>query len=834
MKLNVKGEIILFTLPIFIGLAALLIIFGLYQFTSLSNDLTTQKVQITTNILLSEIEYVSFIAPVVAESLASNQHFVDALETGDLDALNNLILQSTNAAIAASFFSVADANGTVLLRTYDDAVGDSIAGNWYFPELAAGNTVTFTGSTPSMQLATISVTPVHTYDDEIIGFLATGIRWDSEEYMEVLQEYYLAEFAIFIGNTAVTTSLIDNTRFTGLVMEPEVFQAVMVQGQHYLGEITVLGHAYSAVYVPFLDSNGQPIGAILSAISLEQMQAAFARTTIGMIAFAIVGIILALIMLIFVANRITKPIKWLTKWSKEISRGNLQTNHLPPTFAGEELRTLADSINAIVINVKAISEEIGMFNNKFSKEGDIEWRINSDKFKNDFKNLTLEINSVIDTFVEDMLYFINSVEKVAFGDFNLKVNKLPGKRIVLSNSLQHIIHTLKNLQQSVSIVANSASNGDLTVRVHENKFEGSWVDLAKEINMLIVHVEKPLLAIETSLSEISSGNFEKAYITETYNGTFENVKNMLNNTTKITLDYIEEISKDLQDIAAGNLNISVKNNFVGVYKEVQQAMQNIISTLSRTMGEIQDASDEVLAKANLISQYAMNLSNGSQQQANSIYALNDSVEAIYKKANEANQNTLTATSSVKSSQDYTAAGNESVEIMTNAMTKIRASSEGISKIISAITSIAFQTNLLALNASVEAARAGEHGKGFSVVADEVRTLAVRSQQSAADTTNLIEESSNSVKDGLHATEEVVSSFENISNAINEISNIMTLILEISDNQLESIATVNANVSDITQIVKSNSQTAEETSSVSEELNHQAELLKEKVSYFKLR
>ncbi|MCL2016193.1 MAG: methyl-accepting chemotaxis protein [Defluviitaleaceae bacterium] len=837
MKLNVKGEIILFTIPVFIALAILLLGVAIFQFNSYLNQLVNQKVQLTTNILLSEIEYATFISPVVAESLASNAHVVNALEANNMQELTRLLTEnSAKEGGVVSFFFVLDTFGTVLLRTYSPNVGDSLAHTWYFQEvLLTGETISSTEPGTIMQLATFALTPVHNSNEDIIGYLGTGVRWDSEEYLDLLQEHYLAEFALFIGDTAVTTSRFDGiNRVINLTMPSIALHTVVVQGENYFSETEILGIPFSVVYTPIFDQNGQIVASLMSAISMQDAHAALFRTVLIMVLLAVGGVVVAVVILTLIAGRITKPIDWLTGRAKDISVGNLQPVQTPKYFPDNELKDLADAIDGILLTIQSISNEIHQFNHNFSVLGDVEYRLNAEKYGSGFRDFMDNINKIIEDFINDMLYFIASVEAVADGDFDIEVRKLPGKKMVLSASLTKIVHTLQNLQQSVSIVASNASKGDLTVRVYQEKFKGSWITLAQEINNFVTHVEQPLNAIETALTEISNGNFKQAYITDDYEGSFNNAKKMLNNTVTVTLSYIEEISNNLQAISNGDLTIAVKDNFVGVYKPIQDSMRIIVSTLQKTMGEIQDASNEVAAKINQISQHSINLSEGSQRQAQAIYQLTDSINAIYEKANEANDNTLTAAENVQRSKEYTATGNESVEIMTNTMNKIKSSSEGIAKIIDVITSISFQTNLLALNASVEAARAGEHGKGFSVVADEVRTLAGRSQQSTSDITNLISEASASVNEGLRATDEVVSSFESISNAINEITNIMSVISSISSNQLESIAMVNNNVSAITQVVNDNSQTAQDTSAASNELNNQAALLKEKIAYFKLR
>ena len=259
----------------------------------------------------------------------------------------------------------------------------------------------------------------------------------------------------------------------------------------------------------------------------------------------------------------------------------------------------------------------------------------------------------------------------------------------------------------------------------------------------------------------------------------------------------------------------------------------IVRPLGASIATIDQASEQITAAAAQISASSQALAAGASQQAASLEEASASLEEI---SSMAKRNTEGAQQARELSNQTRAAadvGTADMEDMRRAMSEIKTSSHGIAKIIKTIDEIAFQTNILALNAAVEAARAGEAGMGFAVVAEEVRSLAQRSADSARETATKIQEAMTKSDDGVRISEKVAQSLGVIVAKAREVDQLVAEIATASVEQNQGIALVNNAVSEVDKVTQANASGAEEGAAAAEELSAQAVAMREHIAEMNL-
>ncbi len=346
---------------------------------------------------------------------------------------------------------------------------------------------------------------------------------------------------------------------------------------------------------------------------------------------------------------------------------------------------------------------------------------------------------------------------------------------------------------------------------------------------------RPLKKLTAAAQQIADGDLDVEVAIKSMDETGQ-VAHAISQTVdrlKQYINYIDEVSAVLDQIALGNLVFELRYDYVGEFSKIKTSLENIKSTLVKTFADITVSADQVASGADQVAGASQGLAQGATEQASSIEELSASITEIAGQVNRNAEHAANASQLSNQAALEVEHGNQSMMKLIGAMSEISESSSEIGKIIKTIEDIAFQTNILALNAAVEAARAGAAGKGFAVVADEVRNLASKSAEAAKNTTALIENSVNSVKNGTEIANETAQSLQVIIDGVKKTSELIGEISKATNEQATSINQVTLGVDQISAVVQTNSATSEESAASREELSGQAQTLKGLVEQFKI-
>jgi len=256
--------------------------------------------------------------------------------------------------------------------------------------------------------------------------------------------------------------------------------------------------------------------------------------------------------------------------------------------------------------------------------------------------------------------------------------------------------------------------------------------------------------------------------------------------------------------------------------------RNTQRRLAAVAGSIDSSSADLDAAAGQLTSASDTISRNASNEAAAIEEISASLRELSAVAQSSRAHATKAHTDATNARASVDAGLKAVTELGTAMDSVTASGQKITQIITRINEISFQTNLLALNAAIEAARAGEAGAGFSVVAEEVRTLARRCAEAAGETATLIGASTQDTKLALERSGHVTRYFESISANVHNMSESVTQIsgnFEVQTGNLEQISTT---VTQEENVIQSTAAIAEETSSAAVSLQHQVKNLERNV------
>jgi len=282
---------------------------------------------------------------------------------------------------------------------------------------------------------------------------------------------------------------------------------------------------------------------------------------------------------------------------------------------------------------------------------------------------------------------------------------------------------------------------------------------------------------------------------------------------------LHSISKKLSQIKHSNdLTITLDNQGRDEVSEMADALNNVFATFKTSLHEVSSASHQISVTAEETSVISTQIADSIQNQAGQTELIATAINEMTATTKEVAESISNTSNASDDAHEHVSTGTEIMQktIFTineladkifntsQTVSELEQNSIEIANVLEVINSIADQTNLLALNAAIESARAGEHGRGFSVVADEVRALAARTQESTKEISIIISKLQHSAK---NAVTSIVQSQEQVDEVVNQA--------QLSGEVLVTISEVITNINDMSSQIATAS---EQQGVVAEEIN----------------
>ncbi|MDR2392316.1 MAG: methyl-accepting chemotaxis protein [Planctomycetota bacterium] len=422
---------------------------------------------------------------------------------------------------------------------------------------------------------------------------------------------------------------------------------------------------------------------------------------------------------------------------------------------------------------------------------------------------------------------VRQLERVSNQAFDLAFSELEDFRVSAVNLLDKLLDMIQD--NAIEAVRDSLTAAKNSIRWQTVFMIASFLAALGLGIWLTNRISRPILQGVRYIAQVAEGNI-RIDVAQNFSAADGEIA-LLSSAIQKLIDTQRQEVGVFKALAGRDYTCTIQPR--SEMDELGQSVARMIHVTNKTLLQVNQAVYQVTSGANAINNASQTMSQGAIETAASLEEISASIMQIGEKTKANAASADEADKLATSSREAVNNGYEAVAQLIAAMRDIQVTSTQIASVVKLIDDIAFQTNLLALNAAVEAARAGRHGRGFSIVADEVRSLAGRSAKAAKDTSQMLEQTVIKLDNGAVLAEHTDEALRTIVENAVKVEELFREIAKASNEQSLGISQIASGLAQIDRVTQHNTLTATQTASTATTLLEQAERLRAMMERFRL-
>jgi methyl-accepting chemotaxis protein len=492
--------------------------------------------------------------------------------------------------------------------------------------------------------------------------------------------------------------------------------------------------------------------------------------TIGAMVAAVAA--LSLLAFFFLRKEIASFVELFGERLRRVAQGDLPEELTEAR--GADFNGLRDAVNGVSETLRRLIADM----NRMSAEheaGEIDAVVDLARFQGAYAEMARGVNEMVGAHIAVKKKAMAIFSEFGRGNFDATLEPLPGKKRFINETIEQVRTNLKALVADTGTLARAAVEGRLDARADASRQPGDFRKIVQGLNDTLDAVVAPMRELAKVLDRLAAGDLAARADLARYQNEARAILEGVNATLDALLAPVNEATEVLGRLSDRDLRARMAGDYHGGHARMKEALNATAASLHDAISQVSEAVAQVTSASQQIAASSQAVASGASGQAASLEQTGSSIETVASITRQAADSAQQANALAQKARGAATEGAAAVGQMQGAMGRIKASAESTSQIIKDINDIAFQTNLLALNAAVEAARAGEAGRGFALVAEEVRSLALRAKEAATGTEDLIRQSVKEANEGEGSARQVAAQLAEIQGGVGRVSDIVSEI-----------------------------------------------------------